>query len=83
VSSPCERHPAAISAHGPRDRHPPSAGTTPTPSQAEGAGLPLAVWPYAQTGSPFQRAGRYLPASTAHPAKMLAAIARYAIAAYT
>ena len=34
-------------------------------------------------GSRAQRRGRYLPASTAHPAKMLPAIAAHAIAAYT
>jgi modification methylase len=48
-----------------------------------GGGLPLSVWPAAQQTSPAQRAGRYLPESTAHPAKMLPAIARHAIAAYT
>ena len=37
-----------------------------------------------RTGTPAtQRAGRYLPASTAHPAKMLPALAATAIAAYT
>ena len=43
----------------------------------------LSVWPTAQQPAPRQRAGRYLPASTAHPAKMLPAIARTAIARYT
>jgi modification methylase len=41
--------------------------------------LPLSVWPTAQHAAPTQRAGRYLPGSTAHPAKMLPAIARHAI----
>lgn len=45
--------------------------------------LPLSVWPTAQQPAGAQRAGRYLPASTAHPAKMLPAIARYAINAYS
>lgn len=45
--------------------------------------LPLSVWPTAQRTSRAQRSGRYLPASTAHPAKMLPAIARTAIEAYT
>jgi modification methylase len=45
--------------------------------------LPLSVWPTAQQPAAAQRAGRYLPASTAHPAKMLPAIARHAIAAYS
>jgi SAM-dependent methyltransferase len=45
--------------------------------------LPLSVWPTAQQPAATQRAGRYLPASTAHPAKMLPAIARHAITAYS
>jgi modification methylase len=45
--------------------------------------LPLSVWPTAQQPAAAQRAGRYLPASTAHPAKMLPAIAARAIAAYS
>jgi modification methylase len=45
--------------------------------------LPLSVWPTAQQPAARQRAGRYLPASTAHPAKMLPAIARTAIERYS
>jgi modification methylase len=45
--------------------------------------LPLSVWPTAQQPPAQQRAGWYLPGSTAHPAKMLPAIARHAIAAYS
>jgi SAM-dependent methyltransferase len=45
--------------------------------------LPLSVWPTAQQPAPRQRAGRYLPTSTAHPAKMLPAIAQTAIDRYT
>jgi modification methylase len=45
--------------------------------------LPLSVWPTAQQPATRQRAGRYLPGSTAHPAKMLPAIAHQAIAAYS
>jgi modification methylase len=45
--------------------------------------LPLSVWPTAQQPAAAQRAGRYLPASTAHPAKMLPAIARHSITAYS
>ena len=41
------------------------------------------MWPTAQQPAATQRAGRYLPGSTAHPAKMLPAIARQAIAAYS
>jgi modification methylase len=48
-----------------------------------GEAIPLSVWPTAQQTSKTQRAGRYLPASMAHPAKMLPAIARQAIAAYS
>ena len=47
------------------------------------APLPLSVWPTAQQSAASQRTGRYLPESTAHPAKMLPAIARQAIAAYS
>jgi SAM-dependent methyltransferase len=45
--------------------------------------LPLSVWPTAQQPARAQRAGRYLGPSMAHPAKMLPAIARTAIADYT
>ena len=45
--------------------------------------LPLSVWPTAQRASRAQRSERYLPASGAHPAKMLPAIARQAIEAYS
>ena len=47
------------------------------------AALHLSVWPTAQRDARAQRRGRYLPASTAHPAKMLPAIAATAIARYT
>ena len=45
--------------------------------------LPLSVWPTAQQPASAQRTGWYLPGSTAHPAKMLPAIARHAITAYS
>lgn len=45
--------------------------------------LPTSVWPVAQKTAPSQRKNRYLPASSAHPAKMLPAIARSAVEAYT
>jgi modification methylase len=45
--------------------------------------LGLSVWATAQTPGPSQRRGRYLPASTAHPARMLPAIAAQAIRDYT
>ncbi len=45
--------------------------------------FPLSMWPVAQRTARTQRAGRYLPASTAHPAKMAPELARQAIAAYS
>jgi modification methylase len=45
--------------------------------------LPLAVWASAQTTSQWQRHRRYLPESNRHPAKMLPALARQAIEAYS
>jgi len=43
----------------------------------------LSVWPVAQQTARAQRRGRYLPASTAHPAKMLPELARTVIRAYS
>ncbi len=45
--------------------------------------LPLSVWDSAQRAGPAQRAGRYVPVSGTHPAKMLPAIAARAVATYT
>jgi modification methylase len=45
--------------------------------------LPLAVWACTQTTSQWQRHRRYLPESNRHPAKMLPALARQAIEAYS
>ena len=45
--------------------------------------LPRSVWATAQRTSRAQRAGRYVPTSIAHPAKMLPAIAAAAIEAYS
>jgi DNA methylase len=45
--------------------------------------LPVSVWTTAQQPASAQRTCWYLPGSTAHPAKMLPAIARHAIAAYS
>ncbi|WP_063774887.1 TRM11 family SAM-dependent methyltransferase [Kitasatospora azatica] len=45
--------------------------------------LPTSVWVTAQKDARNQRRGRYSPASAAHPAKMLPAIAAHAIATYT
>jgi modification methylase len=48
-----------------------------------GIQLPLSVWPTAQQPAAAQRAGRYQPGSTAHPAKMLPTIARHAVQRYS
>lgn len=45
--------------------------------------LPLSVWATAQTSPAAQRKDRYVPESTAHPAKMLPAVAAHAIRRYT
>jgi modification methylase len=45
--------------------------------------LPASVWLTAQQPVRVQRRGRYLPESTAHPGKMLPAIAQQAIAIYS
>lgn len=45
--------------------------------------LPLSVWPVAQQTLQRQRAHRYLPESSAHPARMVPALARRAIETYT
>ncbi|WP_063774259.1 TRM11 family SAM-dependent methyltransferase [Streptacidiphilus rugosus] len=47
------------------------------------ADAPCSVWVTAQASPAAQRKGRYLAGSTAHPGKMLPAIARHAIEAYT
>lgn len=46
-------------------------------------GLPLSVWPVAQVTAQRQRAGRYLPQSGTHPARMLPALAQRAIETYS
>ncbi len=43
----------------------------------------LSVWPVGQQLAREQRRGRYLPESSAHPGKMLPALAREAINRYT
>jgi modification methylase len=55
----------------------------PAPPAMAASGPQLSVWPTAQRDARAQRTGRYLPAATAHPAKMLPAIAATAIARYT
>lgn len=45
--------------------------------------VPLALWPVAQTAAQYQRAGRYLAASSAHPGKMLPALAARILTEYS
>ncbi|MDH6120275.1 modification methylase [Kitasatospora sp. GAS204A] len=47
------------------------------------ASLPTSVWVTAQNDARNQRRDRYTPASAAHPAKMLPAIAAHAVTTYT
>jgi modification methylase len=55
----------------------PSASPTRSPEL-----VPLAVWPCAQTSAQYQRAGRYLAASSSHPGKMLPELACRLVAEY-
>src|SRR6266508_3242822 len=57
--------------------------TPPPPPPPRDAAVPLAIWPCAQTTAKTQRAGRYLPAVTVHPAKMLPALAARIVAEYS
>jgi modification methylase len=61
----------------------PAASRSPSALDTPAGDLPLAVWPCANTSPQYQRAGRYLPASTAHPAKMTPELARRILAAYS
>jgi modification methylase len=45
--------------------------------------VPLAIWRCAQTSAQYQRLGRYLPGSSAHPGKMLPELARRLVAEYS
>ena len=60
----------------------PAAPAAPAPASEDGC-PPLSVWATAQHDARAQRHGRYLPASMAHPGKMLPAIAATAITRYT
>jgi tRNA G10 N-methylase Trm11 len=66
----------------PRPPHAPRPGPAGARPDREPA-LPLSVWATAQKDARTQRRGRYLPAATAHPAKMLPAMAATAITRYT
>ncbi|MBN9098204.1 MAG: site-specific DNA-methyltransferase [Pseudonocardia sp.] len=72
----------------PDPAHPRSAAAdvpvpVPNPGPLDLDELPVSVWATAQQPPATQRRGRYTPGSTAHPAKMLPAIAGHAIARYT
>ncbi len=45
--------------------------------------VPLACWPVAQVSTQYQRAGRYDPASAAHPGKMIPALAERIVAEFS
>jgi modification methylase len=85
-------HPQRTTKHQLQTRRAPDQGCPATPrhrtrvrarASYRTADLPLAVWPCAQTTSQWQRHGRYLPESNRHPGKMLPALARRAIEAYS
>ena len=61
----------------------PPRAAAPQPAVVEDGDLRLSVWATAQRDARAQRRGRYLPAATAHPGKMLPAIAATAITRYT
>jgi len=46
-------------------------------------GVPLAIWPVAQTTAQHRRAGRDLPGCTTHPGKMLPELARRIVTDYS
>jgi modification methylase len=71
--------------HHPDHPSPESSGRPPRRDADRVAGelVPLSVWACAQQPSRIQRQDRYLHSSTAHPAKMLPALAATAISSYT
>ncbi len=56
---------------------------TPPPTTTASEAVPLAIWPCGQTAAKSQRAGRYLPATRVHPAKMLPELARRIVTTYS
>ena len=89
-------HPQTTTTHSlPTRRRAPDQGCPATPQRPRRrtrvrthapyrtANLPIAIWPCAQTTSQWQRHSRYLPESNRHPGKMLPALARRAIDAYS
>lgn len=61
----------------------PSSPSVTPPAWTDGEPVPHTVWPAAQVSAQHQRAGRYLPGCAAHPGKMLPALARRIIEAYS
>ncbi|WP_394617346.1 TRM11 family SAM-dependent methyltransferase [Lentzea sp. JNUCC 0626] len=58
--------------------------TVPLATRNDGSTPPaVSVWTTAQTSPAAQRKGKYVPESTAHPAKMLPEVVRHAVAHYT
>jgi hypothetical protein len=74
VDVPANRIPRAVIA---------TASTSADVTDDAGRELAVSVWTTAQTSPAAQRKGRYVAESTAHPAKMLPAVAAHAIAHYT
>jgi hypothetical protein len=60
-----------------------TASSLPAEGGSGAEAIPVSVWTTAQTAPATQRKNRYTAESTAHPAKMLPAVAAYAIAHYT
>ncbi|MGF1431543.1 TRM11 family SAM-dependent methyltransferase [Kitasatospora sp. LaBMicrA B282] len=72
-----------IPSHRPEPAPTPPRTTNSAPAPVTLASIPTSVWVTAQKPAAGQRRGRYTPTSSAHPAKMLPAIAAHAIATYT
>ncbi|MHB1928244.1 MAG: TRM11 family SAM-dependent methyltransferase, partial [Acidimicrobiales bacterium] len=60
----------------------PPSTQPPSKQPPSNQGVPLAIWPVAQTTAQWQRAGRYLPDCARHPGKMLPELARRIITEY-
>jgi tRNA1(Val) A37 N6-methylase TrmN6 len=77
--------PSQTNLDGPRVRNPRAVIDHPDPATPDAVSTVAAVsvWATAQTSPAAQRKSRYVAESTAHPAKMLPAVAAHAIAHYT
>ncbi|MHB1929418.1 MAG: TRM11 family SAM-dependent methyltransferase [Acidimicrobiales bacterium] len=62
---------------------PSSPSSDPRPTWTADESVPLTVWPVAQVSAQHQRTGRYLSGCAAHPGKMLPALARRIVEAYS